>query len=197
MSVPLYNHGRLSYLYLSRRDNISPCYSLELCIQMDISFLFSFAFHFSSLKSQLFVRSPQTTILPLCISFYWVSSRSLPPVQCHEAWSIVLQALCLSDIIPWTYCQSHCIILRDLILVIPECFSGFPYIFQFKSEFCIKEFQMFQLQYKRLRNQRSKYQYPLDHRKSKRVSEKHLLQLYWQCQRMVKLLPHKCTHLTH
>ena len=27
---------------------ISPCYSLELCIQMGVSFLFSFAFHFSS-----------------------------------------------------------------------------------------------------------------------------------------------------
>ena len=27
---------------------ISPCYSLELCIEMDISFLFPFAFHFSS-----------------------------------------------------------------------------------------------------------------------------------------------------
>ena len=32
---------------------ISPCYSLELCIQMGISFFFSFAFCFSS---QLFVR---------------------------------------------------------------------------------------------------------------------------------------------
>ena len=30
---------------------ISPCCSLELCIQMGISFLFSFAFHFSSLVS--------------------------------------------------------------------------------------------------------------------------------------------------
>ena len=30
---------------------ISPCYSQELCIQMDISFLFSFAFHFSSFLS--------------------------------------------------------------------------------------------------------------------------------------------------
>ena len=27
---------------------ISPCYSLEFCIQMGISFIFSFAFHFSS-----------------------------------------------------------------------------------------------------------------------------------------------------
>ena len=32
---------------------ISPCYSLELCILMDISFLFSFAFHFSSFHSYL------------------------------------------------------------------------------------------------------------------------------------------------
>ena len=30
---------------------ISPCYSLELCIQMGISFLFSFAFSFSSFLS--------------------------------------------------------------------------------------------------------------------------------------------------
>ena len=32
---------------------ISPCYSLELCIQMGISFLFCFAFHFSSFHSYL------------------------------------------------------------------------------------------------------------------------------------------------
>ena len=32
---------------------ISPCYSLELWIQMGISFLFSFAFRFSSFHSYL------------------------------------------------------------------------------------------------------------------------------------------------
>ena len=32
---------------------ISPCYSLELCIQMGISFLLSFAFCFSSIYSYL------------------------------------------------------------------------------------------------------------------------------------------------
>ena len=32
---------------------ISSCYSLELCIQIHISFLFSFAFHFSSFHSYL------------------------------------------------------------------------------------------------------------------------------------------------
>ena len=35
---------------------------------------------------------------------------------------------------------------------------------------------------KRQRNQRSNYQHPLDHWKSKRVPEKHLLLLYWLCQ---------------
>ena len=35
---------------------------------------------------------------------------------------------------------------------------------------------------KRQRNQRSNCQHPLDHQKSKRVSEKHLLLLYWLCQ---------------
>ena len=32
---------------------ISPCYFLELCIQIGISFLFSFAFHFPSFHSYL------------------------------------------------------------------------------------------------------------------------------------------------
>ena len=78
----------------------SRCYSLELCIQIDISFIFSFAFHFFS---QLFVRLPQTTILPFCISFSWEWSWSVPPIQCHEPLFIVLQALCLSDLILWIY----------------------------------------------------------------------------------------------
>ena len=36
--------------------------------------------------------------------------------------------------------------------------------------------------YKRQKNERSNCQHPLDHRKSKRVPEKHLLLLYWLCQ---------------
>ena len=46
---------------------ISSCYSLELCIQMVISFLLCFSLLFFS---QLFVRPPQTAILLLCISFH-------------------------------------------------------------------------------------------------------------------------------
>ena len=49
---------------------ISPCYSLELCIQMFIFFLFSFAF-LLVFFSQLFVRPPQTAILLFDISFPW------------------------------------------------------------------------------------------------------------------------------
>ena len=64
--------------------------------------------------SQLFVRPPQTIILPFCIYFSWGWSWSFPPVQCHEPLSIFLQALCLSDLIPWIYLSLHYIIIRDL-----------------------------------------------------------------------------------
>ena len=50
--------------------------------------------------SRLFVRPPQTTILPFCVSSSWGCFWSLPPVQCYEPPSIVLQALCLSDLSP-------------------------------------------------------------------------------------------------
>ena len=49
---------------------ISLCCFLELCIQMGISFLFSFAFSLLFF-SRLFVSPPQTTILLFCISFPW------------------------------------------------------------------------------------------------------------------------------
>ena len=41
---------------------------------------------------------------------------------------------------------------------------------------------MFKLYLSHQRNQRSNCQYPLDHWKSKRVPERHLLLLYWLCQ---------------
>ena len=72
------------------RTLISPCCSLELCIQLGVSFPFSFAFCFFP---HLFVRAPQTTTLPSCISFSLRWFWSLPPVQCYKSLSIVLQAL--------------------------------------------------------------------------------------------------------
>ena len=60
----------------------SPCYSLKLHSNVYISpFLLCLSLLFFS---QLFVKPPQTTILPFCISFSWGWSRSLPPIQFHK-----------------------------------------------------------------------------------------------------------------
>ena len=90
--------------------------------------------------SQLFISTPQTPILPFFISFSWGLSWSLPPVQCHEPLSIVLQALCLSYLIPWIYLSLPLWILRDLIYVIPKWSRALPYFFQYRSEFGNKKF---------------------------------------------------------
>ena len=57
------------------------------------NYTFPFLLCLSLLFSQLFVRPPQTTILPFCICFSWEWSWSLSPILCHESLSIVLQAL--------------------------------------------------------------------------------------------------------
>ena len=86
--------------------------------------------------SQLFVRPPQKIILPFCISFSWGWSWSLPPVQCHEPPSIVLQALCLSELIPWIHLSFHCLIISGFMSFF------FFFFFQFQSEFGNKEFMI-------------------------------------------------------
>ena len=92
--------------------------------------------------SQLFVRPPQTTILPFCISFSWGWSWQLPPVQCHEPVSIVLQSVCLSDLIPWMYLSLPLYNQKRFDLGLTWRSSGFLYFLQFKSEFCNKEFMI-------------------------------------------------------
>ena len=85
--------GRLSYLSLLFFGTVHSdgyIFSFLLCLSL-LFFL------------QLFARPPQTTILPFCISFSWGWSWSLPSVQCHEPLFIILQAVCLSDLIPWIY----------------------------------------------------------------------------------------------
>ena len=67
------------------------------------------------LLSKLFERPCQAANLPFCISFSWEWYWSLPPVHCLEPQSIVLQALCLSVLIPWIYLYFHLIIVSDLI----------------------------------------------------------------------------------
>src|SRR5574337_1155699 len=54
---------------------IPPCYSLELCILMLISFLFSFAFHFSSFHSYLYGLPRQ----PFCLFAFLFYGDGLDP----------------------------------------------------------------------------------------------------------------------
>jgi len=63
--------------------------------------------------SQLFVR-PSQTVTCLFVIFFFGMVLALPPVKCYELLSIVLQAPCLPDLIPWI-CHFHCIIIRELI----------------------------------------------------------------------------------
>ena len=77
----------------------SPCYSLEVYIHI-FAFLFCLSLLFFF---QLFVSPPQSTTSPSCISFSWRWFWSSPPIQCYELMSIVLQALCLPDLVPWIY----------------------------------------------------------------------------------------------
>ena len=102
MSSPSHSFVFLSFFALITEEVflISPYYSLELNIQMGVSFLFSFAFGFSFFLSYLsgLLRQPFCLFF---ISFSWELFWSLLLIQCHEPPSIFLQALCLSDIIPW------------------------------------------------------------------------------------------------
>ena len=91
--------------------------------------------------SQLFVSPPQTAIFPFCISFSWGWSWLLPPVQRHERPSIFLQALCLSDLIPWMSLSLPLYNLKGFYSGHTGS-SGFPYFLQFKSEFVKKEFMI-------------------------------------------------------
>ena len=92
---------------------ISPCYSLKLCIQMGISFLSPLPF--ASLLFSAICKASSDNHFSFLHFFFLGWSWSLPPVQCHEPPSIVLEVLCLSDLIPWIYFHFHCIVVRDLI----------------------------------------------------------------------------------
>ena len=75
-----------------------PCYSGTLhsdgCIFLFLLCLSCLFF------SQPFVKLSQTTILPPCISLSLGWFWSSPPIQHYEPLSIVLQALCLPNLIP-------------------------------------------------------------------------------------------------
>ena len=57
----------------------------------------------------------------------------------------------------------------------------FPWTCELTWTVNLHELVTFKLDLERQRNQRSNCQHPLDHRKRKRISEKHLFLLYWLC----------------
>ena len=64
---------------------ISPCYSLELCIQMGISFLFSFAIHFPFFTAICKASSDN------CFAFlhFFFLGMVLIPVSCTMSWTYI------------------------------------------------------------------------------------------------------------
>ena len=114
---------------------ISPCYSLELCIQMDIfPFLLCFWLLFFS---QLFVRTPRQRFYFFAFLFH--GDGLISCLLYNVTMSIVHQALYQISSLKSTS-HFHCIVIRDLIWVIPQWSSSFPHFLQFKSEFGNKEF---------------------------------------------------------
>ena len=69
-------------------------------------YLSSFPLPFASLLFTAICKASSDNhfaFLHLFIYLFWWWSWSLSPVQCHEPLSIVLQVLCLSDLIFWIY----------------------------------------------------------------------------------------------
>ena len=91
--------------------------------------------------TQPFVRPPQTTILPCCISFSWewflvTTSCTMLQTSVHSSSGT------LSDLIPWNYLSHPLYNCKGFDLGHTWMVSGFPYFLQFKSEFCNKEFMI-------------------------------------------------------
>ena len=95
--------GRLSYLFLVFFGTLH-----------SYGYIFPFLLCLSLLFSQLFVRLPQITFFPFCISFSWGWFWLLPPVQCHKPLSIALQVLYQIKFLE-SICHCRCIIVKDFI----------------------------------------------------------------------------------
>ena len=115
---------RPSYLYLLFSETLH-----SVCFLSCLSLFFF---------SQLFIKPPQTTNSPSCISFSLGWFWSLPPVQCYKYPSLVLQALCLPDLIPWISSSPLLYNHKGLYLGHTWWPRNFSYFLQFKPELCNK-----------------------------------------------------------
>ena len=119
---------------------ISPGCSLELWIQMGISFLFSLPL--ASLIFSAICKAPSDNHFALFHFFFLV--MVLIPVSCTipQTSSIVLQGLCLSDLILWIYLSLPLYNCKRFDLGNTWKSSDVPYFLQFKSEFGNTEFMI-------------------------------------------------------
>ena len=93
---------------------------------------------FTSLLSSAIWEPPQTTTLLSWISFSLGWFWSLTPIQCYESLSIDVQALCLSDLIPWIYLTLPLCNLKGFDLGHTWIVQWFPYFLQI----CNKELRI-------------------------------------------------------
>ena len=127
------------FALITEEGFISPCYSLELCIQMGIPFLFSFTFSFSSFLSYLLGTLRQ----PFCPFAFLFLGDGLTTASCTMLQTSVHSSSgTLSDLIPWNYLSHPLYNCKGFDLGHTWMVSGFPYFLQFKSEFCNKEFMI-------------------------------------------------------
>ena len=87
---------------------------------------------------QLLVKPPQASTFPSCISFSWGWFWSPPPVKCCKSPSIVLQAVCLPDLSPWSYSSLPLYNHKGFDLGHTWMAYWFPYFLQFKHDFAIR-----------------------------------------------------------
>ena len=100
----------LSLLFSGTLHSLGYIFSFFLCL----SLLFFLSY---------LLRPSQTTTLSSCISFGGGWFWSSPPVQCYKPLSIVLQPLCLPDLVPWI-CHLHCIIISNLNVLMAFQYFG-------------------------------------------------------------------------
>ena len=95
--------------------------------------------HFASLLFSAICKASSDNHFAFLHFFFLGWSWSLPSVQCHEPPSIVLQALCLSYLIPWIYFLLPLYNRERFDLGHTWMSNGFAYFLPFKAEFGNKE----------------------------------------------------------
>ena len=115
---------------------ISPCY-LELSLKwVYVSFS---PLSFASLLFSAICKASSSNHFAFLQFFFLGMVLVTTSVKCYEHMSIILQALCLPDLIPWIYLSPSLYNDKEFELGLLQWLSGFPYFLQFKPEFCKKE----------------------------------------------------------